>query len=115
MNAFNNFTMVGFICKDAEVKDFKNVNLVKFGIFVNEQKKEGEQQAPSAILNFERKLKKDDTKTIELLKKGSYVKVEGFFTPDCYTDKNGKKVNKVKLVATSIEPGPKKKEEKEAK
>ena len=32
MNASNNFTVVGFICKDAEVRNFEKSSLARFGV-----------------------------------------------------------------------------------
>ena len=35
MNASNNFTVVGFICKDAEVRNFEKSSLARFGVPIN--------------------------------------------------------------------------------
>ena len=35
MNASNNFTVVGFICKDAEVRNFEKSSIARFGVSIN--------------------------------------------------------------------------------
>ena len=115
MNANNNFSLVGNLCKDADVVNLNKTNLVRFGLFINAQKKEGEEKAPSAIINFEKYIKKDDEETINILKKGKAVKVEGFFKAEPYTDKQGNQKVAIKLIATSIQKFvAEKKEKKEA-
>ena len=54
MNANNSFSLVGNLCKDADVVNFEKADLVRFGIFINAQKKEGEEKTPSAIFNVEK-------------------------------------------------------------
>ena len=116
MNEFNNFTLVGRICKDAEVKNFEKKSIVRFGIFLNAQKKkEGQQYPKLTIVNFERFIKKDDNKILNILKKGNLVKVQGMYDVDAYTDKQGNEVVKEKRIALNIEEFsyPEKNEDKE--
>ena len=47
-------------------------------------------------------IKKDDTATIDMLKKGTLIKVEGFFKADSYA-KDGKEVHKTVFAVTKIE------------
>lgn len=104
MNEFNNFTLVGRICSNAEVKEFEKNSVVRFGIFLNAlNKKKGEKNPKSLILNFERFIKKDDTKLLDILKKGNLVKVQGMFDVDAYTDKQGNEVVKKKYIALQVE------------
>lgn len=104
MNDYNNFTLVGRICQDAKVKNIGKSSVVRFGIFLNAlKKKEGEKNPESHILNFERFVKKDDTKLLDILKKGNLVKVQGMFDVDAYTDKQGNKVVKEKYIALQVE------------
>lgn len=105
MNAMNTFSVTGFVCKDAEVKNFEKASVARFGIFVKHtEKKNGQEVTTTAIQGFETWVKKDDLKTIELLKKGKMITVTGFFKAEAYTDKEGKPHNIVKLAATKVEP-----------
>ena len=103
MNAMNNFTISGFVVKDAEVKNFEKSSIARFGLSFKTSEKNGNTEVvKSAIVNVETWIKNDDAATQELLKKGSLIKIEGFFKADPYT-KDGKSVNQYKLVATKIE------------
>lgn len=53
------------------------------------------------ILGHPSSPKNEDTATLELLKKGKEVTVEGFFKPESYT-KDGKSVTVLKNVATKV-------------
>ena len=80
MNASNNFTVVGFICKDAEVRNFEKSSLARFGVSIKTtEKKGGVEITSSSIQSFESWIKNDDQAILDLLKKGKRVKVEGFF------------------------------------
>ena len=115
MNANNSFSLVGNLCKDADVVNFEKADLVRFGIFINAQKKEGEEKTPSAIFNGEKIIRKNDDETKELLKKGKAVQVEGFIKAEPYTDKQGNQKVAIKFIATTIAKYEyKKKEKKEA-
>ena len=41
MNASNNFTVVGFICKDAEVRNFEKSSIARFGVSIKTTEKKG--------------------------------------------------------------------------
>ena len=41
MNANNNFSVVGFICKDAEVRSFEKSSIARFGISIKTTEKKG--------------------------------------------------------------------------
>ena len=54
MNASNNFTVVGFICKDAEVRNFEKSSIARFGVSIKTtEKKGGVEITSSSIQNFE--------------------------------------------------------------
>ena len=102
MNANNNFSVVGFICKDAEVRGFDKSSIARFGISIKTtEKKGGQDVTSSSIQNFETWVKNDDQALLSLLKKGKLVKVEGFFKSETY-QKDGKDVHVIKLVATKV-------------
>ena len=100
MNAMNNFSVTGYICKDAEVKNFDKAAIARFGIIIKHSERRGNETVTvSSILSLETWVKKDDTATLELLKKGKEVTVEGFFKPESYS-KDGKNVTVLKNIAT---------------
>ena len=54
MNASNNFTVVGIICKDAEVRNFEKSSLARFGVSIKTtEKKGGVEITSSSIQSFE--------------------------------------------------------------
>ncbi|MBW4732876.1 single-stranded DNA-binding protein [Prevotella melaninogenica] len=104
MNAMNNFSVTGYICKDADVKNFDKAAIARFGIIIKHSERRGNETVTvSSILSLETWVKKEDTATLELLKKGKEVTIEGFFKPESYT-KDGKNVTVLKNVATKITP-----------
>ena len=114
MNASNNFTVVGFICKDAEVRNFEKSSLARFGNdTATTEKKGGVEITSSSIQSFESWIKNDDQATLDLLKKGKRVKVEGFFKSETY-QKDGKDHHVIKLIATGISEVEKQKKEEAA-
>ncbi len=103
MNKMNNFTLSGFVVKDAEVKNFDKASVARFGLSFRNTEKKGDQEVKKySILPMETWLKKDDTATLGMLKKGTLIKVEGFFKADSYT-KDGKEINKTIHAVTKIE------------
>lgn len=114
MNANNNFSVVGFICKDAEVRSFEKSSIARFGISIKTTEKKGDQDVTSSsIQNFETWVKNDDQALFALLKKGKLVKVEGFFKSETY-QKDGKDVHVIRLVATKVSEVEKKNKEEAA-
>ena len=98
----NNFTVTGYVCKDAEVTNFKKAAIARFGIIIKHTEHRGNETITiSSILSLETWVKKDDSTTLELLKKGKEVKVEGFFKPESYT-KDGKNVTILKNIVTKV-------------
>ena len=114
MNASSNFTVVGFICKDAEVRNFEKSSIARFGVSIKTtEKKGGVEITSSSIQNFETWIKNDDQALLDLLKKGKRVKVEGFFKSETY-QKDGKDHHVIKLIATSLSEVEKQKKEEAA-
>lgn len=71
MNTMNNFTISGFVVKDAEVKNFEKSSIARFGLSFKTSEKNGNTEVvKSAIVNIETWIKNDDVATQELLKKG---------------------------------------------
>ena len=114
MNASNNFTVVGFICKDADVRNFEKSSLARFGVSIKTtEKKGGVEITSSSIQSFESWIKNGDLAILDLLKKGKRVKVEGFFKSETY-QKDGKDHHVIKLIATGISEVEKQKKEEAA-
>ena len=102
MNAMNNFSVTGYICKDADVKNFDKAAIARFGVIIKHSERRGNETVTvSSILSLETWVKKEDTATLELLKKGKEVTVEGFFKAESYT-KDGKNVTVLKNIATKV-------------
>ena len=54
MNAMNNFTISGFVVKDAEVKNFEKSSIARFGLSFKTSEKNGNTEVvKSAIVNIE--------------------------------------------------------------
>lgn len=66
MNAMNNFTISGFVVKDAEVKNFEKSSIARFGLSFKTSEKNGNTEVvKSAIVNIETWIKNDDAATQE--------------------------------------------------
>ncbi len=101
----NNFTVAGFVAVDANV--VKNPNGSAFAHFplsirVTRKDKDGNEKKISALQNIECGTRADSPK-LDLLKKGTIVKVTGFFDVNIYTDKEGKERKTIVWKATAIE------------
>ena len=95
----NNFTVSGFVGKDAEIRQFANASVARFSLAVSRQEKSGEEtKRVSAFINVEA-WRKSGSASFELLKKGTLLTIEGYLKPEEWTDKNGMKQNGIKFVA----------------
>lgn len=87
----NNFKVTGYVCKDAEVTNFKKAAIARFGIIIKHTENRGNETITiSSILSLE-----------TWVKKGKKIKVEGFFKPESYT-KDGKNVTTLKNIVTKV-------------
>lgn len=112
----NNFTVTGFVAVNANV--VKNNNGSAFARFplsirTTHRDKDGNEKKISALQNIEVGTKADSPK-LDLLKKGTLVKVEGFFEANQYTDKEGKEHQTIVWKATAITKVEKKENAQEA-
>ena len=101
----NNFTVTGFVAMDANV--VKNNNGSAFARFplsirTTKKDKDGNEKKISALQNIEVGTKADSPK-LDLLKKGTLVKVEGFFEVNQYVGKDEKEHQTIVWKATAIE------------
>ena len=86
----NNFTVTGIVAMDAQVKNNGNGSVwAKFPLAIRTTKKDkdGNEKKISALQDIEVGTKEGSPK-LDLLKKGTIVKVEGFFEPRTYTGKD---------------------------
>ena len=108
----NNFTVSGFVGKDAEIRQFANANVARFSLAVSRQEKNGEKtNYVSAFMNMEAWRKNEHTSSFDKITKGTLLTVEGFFKPEEWTDKDGVKHNRVIMIATKFYPTAEKEEE----
>ena len=101
----NNFTVTGIVAVDAQVKN--NENGSAWGTFPlsigrTVKDKDGNEKRISALQNIEESTKVGSPK-LELLKKGTIIKVEGFFEPRTYVGKDEKEHFALSWKATAIE------------
>ena len=101
----NNFTVSGFVGKDAEIRQFTNSNVARFPLAVSRQEKSGEETTRvSAFINVEAWRKNDHTDSFDQIAKGTLLTIEGYFKPEEWTDKDGVKHNRIVMVATKFYP-----------
>ena len=93
----NNFTVSGFVGKDAEIRQFANASVARFSLAVGRQEKNGEET-------------NQHTESFDKLTKGTLLTVEGFFKPEEWTDKDGVKHSRIIMVATKFYECPDKEE-----
>lgn len=105
MATYNNFTMTGIVAVDATVKNNENGSawaMFPLAIRTTRTDKDGNEKKVSALQNIEVATKSGSPK-LDLLKKGTIVKVEGFFEARSYTGKDEKEHTAISWKATSIE------------
>ena len=101
----NNFTVSGFVGKDAEIRQFTNSSVARFPLAVSRQEKSGEETTRvSASINVEAWRKNDHTDSFDQIAKGTLLTIEGYFKPEEWTDKDGVKHNRIVMVATKFYP-----------
>ena len=108
----NNFTVSGFVGKDAEIRQFANASVARFSLAVGRQEKNGEEtKRISAFMNIEAWRKNENTGSFDQLTKGTLLTVEGYFKPEEWTDKDGVLHNRIVTVAVKFYPAVEKEEE----
>lgn len=107
----NNFTVTGFVAKDAEVRQFTNTSVARFPLAVSRQEKNGEENKRiSAFMSIEAWCKNENTGSFDQLTKGTLLTVEGYFKPEEWTDKDGVQHNRIVTVAVKFYPAVEKEE-----
>lgn len=110
----NNFTVTGFVGKDAEIRQFTNASVARFPLAVSRLEKNGEESnRVSAFISFEAWRKNANTDSFDQLTKGTMLTVEGYFKPEEWADRNGVKHNRIVMVAVKFYPAVEKEESPE--
>ena len=110
----NNFTVTGFVGKDAEIRQFTNASVARFPLAVSRLEKNGEESnRVSAFISFEAWRKNANTDSFDQLTKGTMLTVEGYFKPEECADRNGVKHNRIVMVAVKFYPAVEKEESPE--
>ena len=105
METNNNFTVTGFVAADATVKNNENGSAwgrFPLAIARTVKDKDGNEKRVSALQDIEVNTKVGSPK-LELLKKGTLIKVEGFFEPRTFVGKDEKEHFALSWKATAIE------------
>ena len=101
----NNFSVTGFVGKDAEIRQFANASVARFSLAVSRLDKNGEESnRVSAFMNFEAWRKNENTGSFDQLTKGTMLTVEGYFKPEEWSDNVGVKHNRIVMVAVKFYP-----------
>ena len=105
----NNFTVTGFVGKDAEIRQFTNASVARFPLAISRQEKNGEESnRVSALMSVEAWRKNENTGAFDQLTKGTLLTVEGYFKPEA--DNGGVKHNRIVMVAVKFYPAVEKEE-----
>lgn len=101
----NNFTVTGFLGKDAEIREFTNSSAARFPLAVSRQERDAEEtNRISVFTNIEAWRKNENTGSFNQLTKGTMFTIEGYFKPEEWIDKVGVKHNRVVMVAVKFHP-----------
>ena len=107
----NNFTVTGFVGKDAEIRQFTTASLARFSLPTGRGARTGQDNnRVSAFINVEAWRKNENADSFDKLTKGSMLTVEGYFKPEEWSNQEGVKHNRVLLVATKFYETPDKEE-----
>ena len=107
----NNFTVTGFVGKDAEIRQFTNASVARVPLAISRQEKNGEESNRiSALMGVEAWRKNENTGSFDQLTKGTLLTVEGYFKPEEWADRNGVKHNRIVMVAVKFYPAVEKEE-----
>jgi single-strand DNA-binding protein len=102
----NSVKLAGRLGKDPEVKQFENSKLLSFSLATEEnyRKSDGE-PASRTEWHIVKAWGKLAEKMESVLKKGTFVSLEGRLTTNSYTDKAGVKKYSTEIIANTIEEG----------
>lgn len=112
----NTFELSGFIVNDAQIRNFDTASVARFAISVSrpEKNQAGETIYKSALINIEAWRKNESLDSFDRLKKGEHITVAGYFKPEEWTGADGKKNQRIILVATKFHRTPEAEDKPEA-
>ena len=112
----NTFGLSGFLATDAQIRNFDTASVARFAISVSRAEKNltGETSFKSALINIEAWRKNENIDSFDRLKKGEHITVVGYFKPEEWTGTDGKKNQRVILVATKFHRTPEVEDQPEA-
>lgn len=112
----NTFSLSGYVANDAQIRPFDTASVARFAISVSrpEKNQAGETTYKSALINIEAWRKNESADSFGLLKKGELVTITGYFKPEEWVSADGKKNQRVILVATKFHLTPNLEETPEA-
>lgn len=104
----NSFSISGYIANDAQIRNFDTASVARFAISVSrpEKNQTGETAYKSALINLEAWRKNESLDSFDRLKKGELITVTGYFKPEEWVSADGKKNQRVILVATKFHRTP---------
>lgn len=111
----NTFELSGFIANDAQIRNIDTASVARFAISVSraEKNQAGETAYKSALINIEAWRKNENLDSFDRLKKGEHITVTGYFKPEEWTGTDGKKNQRVVLVAMKFHRTPEMEEQPE--
>ena len=111
----NTFELSGFIANEAQIRNFDTASVARFAISVSraEKNQAGETAYKSALINIEAWRKNENLDSFDRLKKGEHITVTGYFKPEEWTGTDGKKNQRVVLVAMKFHRTPEMEEQPE--
>lgn len=102
--SINKILIDGRIGKDADVRYTASGScIVKFSIASTERKKDGDSWVDGDTSWFDVEYWPKDDSITDKFKKGAYLRLKGRLKEDKWTDKEGNKRTKVKIVMQSVE------------
>lgn len=103
----NEFAVSGFVAVEATVNKFETASVARFPLSIGRTEQvNGQDVKKSALVNVEAWRKNDNTGEFEYMKKGNLITIEGYFKPEEWQDKEGKKHERIVFNATRVYPTP---------
>lgn len=99
----NSFALTGFIAADAVKRSFNESTVARFPLSIGRQDKSNDEPVRvTALTTIEVWRKNDALESLDILKKGAMITVEGYFRPEEWSDNNGEKHSRLLMVANKF-------------
>ena len=107
----NSFAVTGFIATDAVIRSFNESTVARFPLSIGRQEKRNDEPVRvTALTTIEVWRKNEALESLDVLKKGTMITVEGYFRPDEWTDNDGNTHSRLLMVANKFYVTPDKEE-----